>query len=132
MVMKKAIALFVLFTTLVFSQTSFVYENDHMVMKDNVTGQAISENYNSFYITFTMNDNDINTGGFSFSTGAYIKLYKLYANDGVSNWHWNAIDNNNLRCNIHLNTALEESSNIVYLRIQFNDYSFYYKLKRVG
>lgn len=112
--------------------TTYTYYNENVIMKDEVTNATVSQQDNPFRVVFVI-DAGGKSGHIMIEDGAQIEMYDRYDyNSYTADWYYYARDNSGRWCYIHINTALEESSNIVYLRIQFSDYSFYYKLRRLN
>lgn len=127
--MKKLfILLFVLLNFNVLSQTTFSYYSHNAVMINASTNLVEDQNNNKFKVDITLYNNY--TGYIVLEGGAVITLLSMYdQNKKTADWHYRGINGDGIRCNVHLNTALEESKGFVYMRIEFNDYSFYYRLK---
>jgi hypothetical protein len=124
--MKKTFLLIILLSSILFSQKTFNYTSERIVQKDNSTNAVVAESDSPVVVTFLMYDDK--TGYLNFSSGAFVTLYQFNGGDGVFNWYWFALDKNKIRCNVQLNTSLEEDAGIVYINVQYSDYTFYYKL----
>ena len=127
--MKKLFVLIlIVFSFSLYSQKyTYVLTNENAIAKDNVTKQIKDQSIPPFKVYLTLTT--YGGGSVVIENGAVIMLTQQYdRNDVTQDYHYRGVDDAYLNCSVHLNTKYEETKGVIYMSIEFQDITFFYKL----